>query len=96
MRIAVDINAAEHPQESTENGLFHDKLRHLETQGTRREREHRDRIIVDGQVVRDQDRLAADTARVPDTGGLPVSVRTRQEDGILYLELSAGKGGERV
>ena len=40
--------------------------------------------------------LAADTARVPDTGGLPVSVRTRQEEGILYLELSAGKGGERV
>jgi hypothetical protein len=40
--------------------------------------------------------LAADTARVPDTVGLPVSVRTRQEDGILYLELSAGKGGERV
>ncbi len=40
--------------------------------------------------------LAADTARVPDTDGLPVSVRTRQEDGILYLELSAGKGGERV
>ena len=59
----MNINAAEHSQESTENGLFHDKLRHLETQGTRREREHCDGIIVDGQVVRDQDRLAADTAR---------------------------------
>lgn len=40
--------------------------------------------------------LAADTERAPDTGALPVSVRTRQEEGILYLELSAGEGGEPV
>ena len=40
--------------------------------------------------------LAADTARVPDTAALPVSAQAREEEGILYLELFAEKGGDRA
>ncbi len=39
--------------------------------------------------------LATGTAHVPDLEGLPVPVRVREEEGILYLDLLAGeKGGE--
>ncbi len=42
--------------------------------------------------------LAADTSRVPDTAALPVPARVREEEeeGILYLELFAEKGGGRA
>ena len=40
--------------------------------------------------------LAAETPSVPDLSGIPVTVRRREEEGILYLDLrSEGKGGER-
>ena len=38
--------------------------------------------------------LAADTAHVPGTAALPVSSLAREEEGILYLELFAEKGGD--
>ena len=40
--------------------------------------------------------LAAETPSVPDLSGIPVTVRRREEEGILYLDLrSEGEGGER-
>ena len=43
--------------------------------------------------------LAAQTSRVPDLAGLPVTMRAREEEGILYLDLlprrTEKKGGER-
>ncbi|MCR4876488.1 MAG: hypothetical protein K5922_04905 [Clostridiales bacterium] len=38
--------------------------------------------------------LATETDRVPDTAGLPAAVRLREEEGILYMDLSAQKGGD--
>ena len=44
--------------------------------------------------------LATATARVPDLSGLPVTARTREADGILYMdfpaEAKAEKGGEQA
>lgn len=38
--------------------------------------------------------LAAEAAYMPDLTELPVSVRTREDENILFMELSAQKGGE--
>ena len=38
--------------------------------------------------------LATETDRVPDTAGLSAAVRLREEEGILYMDLSAQKGGD--
>ena len=40
--------------------------------------------------------LAADASRAPVVEGLPVPVRTREEEGVLYIDLLAEKGGERT
>ena len=40
--------------------------------------------------------LATETARTPDLSALPVTARTREADGILYMDLLAeAKGGEK-
>lgn len=38
--------------------------------------------------------LATEAAYMPDTAGLPVPVQAREEEDILYMDLSAEKGGE--
>ena len=39
--------------------------------------------------------LATEASHTPDIAGLPVPVTLREEENILYLDLSAGKGGEQ-
>ena len=38
--------------------------------------------------------LAAEAEQAPSVNGLPVPVRVREEEGILYMDLLVGKGGE--
>ena len=64
MRIAVDEDAAEHPEQYAQNRLVHHQLRHMKAQRARPEYEHRDGIIENGSVIGDQDRLAADMPRL--------------------------------
>ena len=40
--------------------------------------------------------LAADAARAPDMTDLPLPARVREEEGVLYMDLTAEKGGERA
>ena len=37
--------------------------------------------------------LATETDQAPEKAGFPLPVRMKEEDGILYMELSAQKGG---
>ena len=39
-------------------------------------------------------RLAVETEREPDTSGIPLPVRSRRSENVLYMDIPAGKGGE--